>query len=334
MADNQVAIVTPEAAKARALKVLEANKECVSFVRPEDLDTAALFVPVVSVVKPVPGDFYDPIPGIGIMAKPPLVNLLAEKSGVSILRTETSKRGEWVWHAHAYGEKRMPDGTMRQDDAGYEFDAEKRAELDAINQPAKYGTEIAKRKHLLETAKFGEQRAVTGAQFALIHKLGKISRSFRTPDELMRGMIVLRIDRNVDGLLKDPEMRGAAIQMALGARAEVFGPTNGGGKARDVTPAPLAITEAPAEDPEPDFGDAPAEPVVEEETPTERARDQLAEWLEHDAVKAHKPKDPKKQTAAEAIRSLLARKDATLDELTEMIGRCVALAKRTPGGAT
>ena len=332
MGDTQVAIVTPAEAKARALKVLEASRECISLVRPEDLDTAALFVPVVSVIKPTREDFYDPIPGIGIMAKPPLVNLMAEKSGINILRTETSKRGEYVWHAHAFGEKRLPDGTMRQGDASYEFDAEKRSELDAINQPGKYGTAVAKQKHLLETAKFGEQRAVTGAQFALIHKLAHVPRSYKSADELMRGLVVLRIDRNVDGLLRDPAMRDAAVKLAIGASETVFGPGNGNGrKARDVTPTPPAITDETADD-EPDFGDAePAAPVVEEETPEQTARDQLAEWLEHDAIKGHKPKDPRKQPAAEAIRALLARKDATLDELTEMIARCVALARRAGG---
>jgi hypothetical protein len=104
---------------------------------------------VVSVIKPVPGDFHEPIPGIGILPKVQLMSLLREKAGVSILRTDTGKRGEYVWTAHAFGEKRQPDGSMLPDDASYEFDAEKRAELDFINQPQKYGSEVAKRKHVL-----------------------------------------------------------------------------------------------------------------------------------------------------------------------------------------
>ena len=211
-------------ARDRALAVLNSEPGCISYVRPEDLETAALFIPVVSIIKPVKDDFYDPIPGIGIMAKPPLVNLMREKAGIDILRTETVKRGVYIWHAHVCGQKRQPDGTMLADDASYEFDAEKRAELDALNQPQKYGTDIAKRKHLLETAKFGEQRAVTGAQHSLIHKLAHVSRSFKTPDELMRGMKLLRIDRNINGVLADPGLRSAALDRMLGATETVFGP--------------------------------------------------------------------------------------------------------------
>jgi hypothetical protein len=144
---------------------------------------------------------------------------------------------------------------MLTGDAAYEFDCEKRAELDAINQPNKYGTPVAARKHLLELAKFGEQRAVTGAQHALIHKLAHVARSFKSPQELMRGMIVLRIDRNVDGLLRDPQMRQAVIDHALGVNREIYGP-------RNVT-QPAAQIAAPAETAPPDddgFEDAPEQP--------------------------------------------------------------------------
>ena len=211
-------------ARAKALAILNSEPGCISYVRPEDLETAALFIPVVSIIKPTKDDFYPPIPGIGIMAKPMLVNLICEKAGIRILRTETSKRGEYVYVAHCFGEKQMPDGAMEPKDASYEYDAEKRAELDAINQPEKYGTDIAKRKHLLETAKFGEQRAVTGAQHALIHKIAKCARSFKTPEELMRGMKVIRYDRNINGVLADPGLRSAALDRMLGATETVYGP--------------------------------------------------------------------------------------------------------------
>lgn len=221
---NAPAIIQSEA-KNRALKIIEQNKDCMSYVRPEDLSTSALFVPVVSVIKPTQDDFYPLIPKVGIMAKPQLVNLICEKAGVEILRTETEKRGRYTWVAHVYGQKRQPDGTMLPKDASYEWDAENRAEEDILRQPDKYKTDTQKRLHVLELAKFGEQRAVTGAQHALIHKLAHVARSFQSPQELMRGMIVARVDRNIDGVLADPEMRQAALDRMLGATESIYGPT-------------------------------------------------------------------------------------------------------------
>jgi len=324
--DTQVATVTPDTAKQRALTILAEHKECISFVRPEDLETSRLFVPVATVIKPTKDDFYDPIPGIGLMAKPPLVNLLKEKCGINILRTEVEKRGEFCWSVHVSGEKRQPDGTMLQGDASYEYDVNVRAELDFLNQPGKYGSEIQKRRHILEMAKCGESRAVTGAQHALIFKLAHVARSFKTPDELTRGMIVLRIDRNVDGLLSDPEMRQAAIASALGAKQALFGPAT---SARNVTPAAASESaEAPlggesAED-DPFADAAQPTPVVDTPTPEEEAKDKLRDWLSHDKVKAHK-------TAPQTIAALIGRQDATMEELEDMLARCKRLAAKAGG---
>jgi hypothetical protein len=299
-------------AKNRALKIIEANKDCISYVRPEDLETAALFIPVVTCIKPTKDDFYDLIPGIGIMAKPPLVNLLREKAGIEILRTETEKRGEYIWHAHVYGQKRQPDGTMLPDDASYEFDAEKRAELDAINQPSKYGTDIGKRKHLLELAKFGDQRAVTGAQHSLIHKLAHVARSFKTPEELMRGMVVCRIDRNIDGILADPAMRAVALDHMLGAQEAVYGPKQiEAQNATETAPAEAA----PAATPEPaEFvNDIP----WEEDTPAEAARKALQGIIDRKL-----PEEGGWKTACELIRAMIADKGSTVEAMNNLIDRC------------
>lgn len=347
MSDQALAVMSPADAKAQALKIIEGNKGCVSYVRPEDLNTAALFVPVVSVIMPTKDDFYDPIPGVGIMAKPQLVNLLREKAGVNVLRTVTDKRGEWIWIAHVFGNRRQPDGTMLEDDASYEFDAEKRAELDAINQPQKYGSEVAKRRHLLELAKFGEQRAVTGAQHALIHKLAHVARSFKNPEELMRGMIVLRIDRNVDGLLRDPQMRTAVIQHALGARDAIYGPEH------DVTPAKAALdaprepaaaeavaqsAQEPAAD---DFGEPPQEqppfakpaaPAAAPPDPRIALRKQLAAMVENKGKREVLSKWKGKATgrlALDLINGLLTDEEATAEELQLWIDRCAKIG----GGA-
>jgi len=329
MADTQVAVVSPDAAMARALAIIEQNKDCVSFVRREDLETSPLFVPVVSVIKPTREDFYDPIPQIGLMAKPPLVNLMKEKAGINILRTETSKRDEFVWVAHAFGEKRQPDGTMIQGDASYEFNVDVRAELDFLNQPGKYNTDIAKRKHILDMAKSGESRAITGAQHALIFKLAHITRAFKSPAELERGMILLRIDLNTKDMLASPEMREAVIAHAVGATRDLFGPGYGNTPERNVTPAePIEPTEAPlgGESADVDPFDEPAQPTdavtPQEPTPEQRAwaeaRERLEEWAACDLIQRHPRACPK-------VTAMLANPDATLAEMTELIGLCVAL---------
>jgi len=317
-------------AKAKALAILATEPGCISYVRPEDLETAALFIPVVSIIKPTHDDFYDPIPGIGIMAKPPLVNLLREKAGIEILRTETEKRGEYIWHAHVYGQRRQPDGTMIPDDSSYEFDAEKRAELDAINQPTKYGTEIAKRKHLLELAKFGDQRAVTGAQHSLIHKLAHVARSFKTPEELMKGMKVLRIDRNINGIMADPNMREAIINHALGATEQVFGPKQIKAQAESA-PTPRTVDpesgEMPAAQPEEkqtslEFADIPFE------APEETARRKLESFLALEKKDARLTTSEGWKSASGLIRVMLDNKEATLAAMNDLAKRVEAwLAK-------
>lgn len=335
MSDQALATITPEAARTRALKIIEENKSCVSYVRPEDLNTAALFVPVVSVIMPTKDDFYDPIPNIGIMAKPHLVNLLREKAGVNVLRTVTDKRGEYIWIAHVFGNRRQPDGSMLEDDASYEFDAEKRAELDAINSPQKYGTPVAKRRHLLELAKFGEQRAVTGAQHALIHKLAHIPRSFKTPDELTRGMIVLRIDRNVDGLLRDPQMRTAVIQHALGAKDAIYGPGE-----HDVTPKVGAI-EAPQEhesQSEPETFDDLEQPSFAkpaQETPEQTLRRVLKAYLDDPAHGWLDTSGDKTtgRTARQIIQTLIENADSTVEHLQKMADRIAAHDAKAGGTA-
>lgn len=311
-------------ARSRALAVLNSEPNCFSMIRPEDLETAALFIPVVTIIKPAREDFYDPIPKIGIMAKPPLMNLIREKAGVEILRTETSKRGEHIWVAHAYGQRRGPDGTMIPDDSGYEFNADERAEADILGSPDKYKTDTQKRLHVLEVAKFGEQRAVTGAQHALICKMAKVARAFKTPEELMRGMKVLRVDRNVNGVLADPNMRQAALGMALGAAESVYGNQKQLGvelapqpEARRIDTKTGEITEpSPSETFEDDLPWEEEKPKDEKpkSTPLSAAQDALRAYLNQDLPK----------NAVEEVRSVLNDKASTLEQVNKMVDRCSA----------
>ncbi len=328
MSDNNtqnVPEIIRQEAKERALKIIEANQGCISCVRPEDLNTQSLFIPVVSVIKPTPEDFYDPIPEVGIMMKPPLTNKIREMAGIEILRTETEKRGEYIWHAHVFGQKRQPDGTMLKDDASYEFDAEKRSEMDVLGNPKKYATDIDKRMHLLKVAKFGDQRSVTGAQHALIHKLAKIPRSFKSAQELMRGMIVCRVDRNVNGILQDPGMRQAVIEHALGATEAVFGPPSKQIEAqsesapeRKLTAEEVQTGEVTEIEPvENGQKDMFKDDIPWDEDPKDIARRGLRNFLALNDPNLLKTKGW--GTARQVIKEMIDNKDATLEAMKNLI---------------
>ncbi len=305
-------------AKARALKVIEANKGCISYVRAEDLETATLFIPIVTAIIPVKQEFHEFIPGIGIMPRVPLMNRIREAAGVNITRTDTVQESEDVWVATSYGEKRMPDGTMLPDNAVYEFSAKTRAERDYIKKPEDYKTDIAKQKHLLDLRLFGRSKAETGAQLRLIAKLAKIERSFKTEADLARGMILWRVDRNVNGVLADPGLRQAALGQMLGATDAVFGPLNdtplGIEMKTEEQPAPVdAEQPAPADD----WEEEP--PPKPEPDPMDVAKDQLRGYL--------KRMMPAKGVGE--INNMLDNPEATLQQISMLIDRCeVYLQKR------
>jgi hypothetical protein len=303
-------------ARDRALKVIEANKGCISYVRPEDLETATLFIPIVTAILPVKQEFHEFIPGIGIMPRVPLMNRIREAAGVNITRTDTVQESEDVWVATSYGEKRMPDGTMLPDNAVYEFSAKTRAERDYIKdgeqEPAKrkYTTDIAKQKHLLELRLFGRSKAETGAQLRLIAKLAKIERSFKTEADLLRGMILWRVDRNVNGVLADPGLRQAALGQMLGATDAVFGPQAAAPLGIEMRPEPTtppAAAEQPA--PADDWDERPPEP-----DPVTVAKDQLRGYLQ----KAMPAK------GVSEINAILDNQAATLQDVSLLIDRCEA----------
>jgi hypothetical protein len=169
-------------------------------------------------------------------------------------------------------------------------------------------------------AKTGQSRAVTGAQHALIHKLAHVARSFKTPEELMRGMIVVRIDRNINGILADPELRRAAIDRMLGATEAVYGPKQ---LAMELVedPAPEASIE--------EVDDFPAEapPKAEkppEKTPLEKAKDILRDYL---------PKMKRSKTATDLINTMLANDGATLEAVSNLLDRCIAYVQSKGGAA-
>jgi len=325
MADRQVAIVTPDAAKVRALAILKQHAEAVSFVRTEDLETQGMFLPVVSVIPATPDDFHR-LGGGNCMPRRHQVDRMGEAAGVNVTSVDVEHPSRYVWVGKAHGTKRMPDGSMREGEAEYEFDAETYAELDfGKDQKGRYASELAKRQHLLEYAKFGRQRASTGARLALIRYFCKCPTAF-PEGQLPRAMAFARVDLNTDGLLQTPEMREAAIAHAVGATTTLFGP--GQPTVRNVTPtAASESAEAPlgGESAEPDPFDDPAQPSKQDPTPEQEARATLEEWAQSDVVKGH-------VKASAAVASMLAKQDATLEEMQELAGKCKALAELRTGG--
>jgi hypothetical protein len=347
MESNQVAIITPEAAKARALAIIEAHKSATSYVRQEDLDTQGMFIPVVAPVPMNPADMHN-LSGGQMMPQRHLTDRMAEAAGVNVTSVDVTHPSEYVWVGKAHGTKRMPDGTMREGEGEYSFDAKVYADLDFLrDSKGNYTSEKAQQIHLLDYVKMGHRRASTGARLALIRFFCKCPTSWKR-DALPPEIMLCRVDLNTDALLASPDMREAAIAHAVGASNALFGPTTAG--ERNVTPAPLAITEGAAADEPPagdDFGDAPEAdpaPVVEDETPEAKARSSLVDWAAHPAVAAYRPKSGKVlidaktlpagmatsyATAVEAIMALVERRDATLAQLEAMIRRCAKI-----GGAS
>jgi hypothetical protein len=315
-------------ARAKALAVLNSEPGCISYVRPEDLETAALFIPIVSIIKPTPEDFHQPIPGIGILPKVPLQNAIREKSGTNIIRTDDDKRSEYVWTAHSFGERRMPDGTMEKTDGIYEYDAEKRAEEDFLKQPDKYNSETLKRKHVLELCRFAQSKAVTGAQWIVIKKLAKVASSFKTPQELQRGMKLIRYDRNINGIMADPSMREAIINHALGAAETVFGP-------KQIPHTVDVETQEVIERASAEEGQVPMFPEEDPPKAEPTAEEKLKEILKDYLAKIPADlKAPSGKTIRSRIQDLIDKKDATVEDLNPTVDWCSQFIQRQQEGST
>jgi hypothetical protein len=138
----------------------------------------------------------------------------------------------------------------------------------------------------------------------------------------MRGMKILRIDRNVNGIMTDPTMRDAVISHALGATETVFGPPKQIQRTYDENgeriPGPA---HAEGELPLDDFDDAPPAP---EKTPLQAAREMMESYREKISGSAK---------ATKLLEDLVAKKDATIEEINSAIDRFEAwLQKNAPKG--
>lgn len=118
------------------------------------------------------------------------------------------------------GRRMRPDGSFQiSDPQPYEFNWADRAELDFLSDQEtggkKYGSKLAKRKHILELKKFATQRAGTGSELAVIRNLTGMATSFKEAD-IKKGLIV------VSQIIKSTEY------VAIEARAKVENIRNGG----------------------------------------------------------------------------------------------------------
>jgi len=229
--DREIAVVTPEAAKQKAIKTIDgyAEEGALVYVRPEDLETQGTFYPVPTCVRCTPGDFHK-ISGGKLMPKGHHTQLIARATGTNIVDATTRKEGPYTFVGHARGARRMPDGTMLEAVAEYEFDAELRAEEDFLKDESKYPDERAKRRHVLELARFGRARAETGASLRVIRKLAGIPTAF-DPGDIQKAMVFARIELNTDRLLSNPVTAQAALKNAIGVKAEIYGGGEEGAKA-------------------------------------------------------------------------------------------------------
>jgi hypothetical protein len=296
------------------------------YVRQEDLDTQSMFRPVVTVVKSTPDDFHE-IKGGNLMPKSHQVDRMGEASGVTFVAEQcrVEKVGRYVWVGRAQGKRRMPDGTWRHSAVHeYEYDAELRAEETAMNDTkGRYNTEMAKRRLLLETAKFGRQRAATGARLKVIRELVGVPTAFsRGQIQEGRAFVFARIDVNSDAMLENPELRRAAIEHATGAASGMYGPAH-----RDE---PLGIVAPPGEEFELEAESVPADESdafddldeAEGDNPSdERAvmRRELEEWVLSDELPAK---------GVRLIKEALADKDASTDVLKDLLHRARTAAAK------
>lgn len=305
------------------IKRHEAAQDLV-FVRPEDLQTQKMFVPEITVLHATPEDFHN-ING-QMMPKSYYADRIGEAAGVSFIAENCGvrKESETVWVGFTQAKKRWPDGTWRTSQVHeYEFDVEVRAQEDFLGKPDKYKTEVEKEKHRLELKKFARQKAGTGARLKCIRELVGIPISFK-PQQMAKAIVVSRISLNTDEMFSDPNMRQAAIQHAVGAQQQIFGP---GDNERKVI-AEDAGLEIPADEvkdataqqqPIDDFKDD----IPWQEDPRDIVRRGLQHYLDNNQEVYFLPDEP-----IEIIKAALSNPQITLQALQDIEKRLKSFITR------
>ncbi len=327
---NSTDLITAQQAQNKAVALVEKyrSENAMVFVQAEDLQTQKIFLPEIVKIHATADDFHN-ISG-QFAPKGYMTDRIGEAAGVSFIAEGCGMRieGDNTYIGWAQGKRRQPDGTWRTSPVCYyEFDVDVRAAEDfAKDKKGFYTTPAAQAKHKIELKKYACQRANTGAQLRVIHKLVGLPSSFKNGD-IQRAMVFSRVAINTDQLLADPATRGVAINQAIGAQKDIFGPQE-----RNVTPPQEALPE-PAEQPQEEAADDfDAPPKIGTDlstnTPLEMARGALEEWMQSAFVQGS-------PNAMKQIKELLANENATLDELHKLNDKCrdYETRKSTGGGA-
>ncbi len=200
------------------------------------------------------------------------------------------------------------------------------------------------RKAVLQYRKFKDERAMTGAKERVVRKLLALKPTY-TNEELKKPFAFPRVLPDVNKMLANPEVRQAAIERMTGAASSIFGPSNGSRRERNVTPECQAIEEdAGLEIPASEVHEAPEEPLptfdAPEEPPQEDSKEQairqrLQQYVDDSAYDIlGKATSPAGKSARDLVKELLARTDATLDDLAVMDARVQDYLAKVGGGVS
>jgi len=184
---------------------------------------------------------------------------------------------------------------------------------------------------VLQRREFKDELAMSGAKERVIRHMISMKSSY-SAEELRKPFAVPRVVTDIDKMLENPEVREEAMRRMTGAVSSIFGPGNGSGRERNITPQRQAIEEdagleIPAsevhevpEDPLPTFDDPGAS--LQEESKDQVIRRRLQEYVDDPKFDIlGKAKSPAGKSARDLVVELLARSDATLDDLAEMDAR-------------
>lgn len=305
-----------ENSTALAIIKTERDKGSLVLVEERDLVTTSKFRVIVQAIPTARSDFHDRAINGGYVPKKHHVDAIGRYAGVDFggpcaENCSTKKTEKYVWTAQAQGRKRGPDGAWEYSAIEfYEFDASIMAAKDAgADTGQKY------EKQLREYANHGMARATTGARLRVIRQLLHMPTAF-TDTDFNRSIVVSRVVVDVDALLDDPTTRQAAISMAIGSTAEVFGPSPEQAQIEAPVevqtsdePEALDITGAVEVAVDDGFGDDTVP------TEAETLDHELEEWLLDDVVGA---------TAVRADQIRAALKAESLEAKKAMIDRCRA----------
>ena len=312
----------------KAVAIIAQHAGDLVYVRPEDLQTQRMFIPQVTVLHSVPGDFHERKINGKIMPKSHHVDRIGEAAGVEFVAEQcgTRKEGDRLYVGWAQGRRRLPDGTWRKSSKQeYEFDVDDRAKEVFLKNANSYRDDDKKELYIIELKTTARQRASTGARLRVIRELVGIPISFE-PAEIKKALVVSRIAVNTDVLLENPETRQAAVDAALGHTKAIYGP-------EDVTPEREALPDTDVKveileeeekvDDFDTFDEKPAESPPDDER--SKLDIQLNEWLLAEPVAS----SPKAQGIINAVLSKGGA--ATLEEMGAVVKRCQDFAKNRGG---